>query len=179
MKNYCSNSDKIYHDEEFNYCPICSAELEELDENIYKIKRLIEKFSSEENIFKIDEEKRLLKFKWNGRWISASIDGIIADEYVIADPPQPNFIEFVTIIKNMWDNKLKNDLPNYNKKLTFNQVKVCEGIMRWSYESGLRVCPRFVVSVNIKELLHDLKGRRINDFREIRKDELYLILISE
>lgn len=110
MKNYCSNSDKIYHDEEFNYCPICSAELEELDENIYKIKRLIEKFSSEENIFKIDEEKRLLKFKWNGRWISASIDGIIADEYVIADPPQPNFIEFVTIIKNMWDNKLKNDL---------------------------------------------------------------------
>ena len=179
MKNYCSNCDKIYHDEEFNYCPICSAELEELDENISKIKILIEKFSSEKHIFNIDEEKRLVKFKWNGRWISESIDGIIADERVYYTPPKPNFIEVVTFIKDRWDEQLKNDLPDYNKKLTFNQVKHCEGFMRLSYETGPKGRPRFVVSVNNKELLQDLKGRRINDFKEIKKDELYLILISK
>ena len=179
MKNYCSNCDKIYHDEEFNYCPICSAELKEMDEDIYKIKELIERYGSEKNIFKIDEEKKILKFKWNDKWMSESIEGILADTNAIYDPPQPNFIEVVTFIKDRWDEQLKNDLPDYNKKLTFNQVKHCEGFMRLSYETGPKGWPRFAASVNIKELLHDLKGRRINDFGEIRKDELYLILISK
>ena len=177
MKNYCSRCDKIYPDKKFNYCPICSAKLEKIDENIYRIKELIEIYSSEERIFKIDEEKRIVKFKWNGGWISESIDKIIVDESTLSTPPQPDFFELVIYIKDNWDKQLKNDLPDYNKKLTFNQVKGCEGIVRLSYETGPNVWPRFAASVNIKELLQDLKGQRIYDFEEIRKNELYLILI--
>lgn len=174
---YCSKCDKSYSNENYKYCPICSARLEEIDENIYQIKALIERYGSEESIFKIDEEKRIVKFKWNGRWISESIDRIIVDESIIYDPPQPNFFELVTTIKDKWDKQLKNDLPDYNKKLTFNQVKGCEGIIRLSYETEPKVWPRFAASVNIKELLQDLNGQRIYDFKEIRKNELYLILI--
>lgn len=174
---YCSECDESYSDENYKYCPICSAKLEEMDEDICQIKALIEGYSSEESIFKIDEEKRIVKFKWNGRWISESIDKIIINESIQSTPPQPIFFELVTTIKDKWDKQLKNDLPDYNKKLTFNQVKGCEGIMRVSHEIGPKVWPRFAASVNIKELLQDLKGQRIYDFEEIRKNELYLILI--
>ena len=177
MNNYCSKCDKIYYDEEFNYCPICSAKLEEIDKDIYQIKGFIEGYSSEKSMFKIDEEKRIVKFKWNDRWISESIDKIIANEHIRSTPPHPNFFELVTTIKDKWDKKLENDLPDYNKKLTFNQVERCEVIMRVSYETGRKVWPRFAASVNIKELLQDLIYQRIYNFEEIKRNELYLVLL--
>lgn len=163
MVKYCSDCDEIYYDE-FNYCPMCSAKLEEVDEDIFQIKELIKMHSSEEDLFKIDEENKLLKFKWNGRWISESIKGIIQHYNVNYEPfTPPCFIEICSY-KEKWDNLLKNNLPDYKKKLTYNQVGYCINAFISTSLNNCKIMPIFITSPIIADLDAENIFKALNEY---------------
>lgn len=165
---YCSKCDESYSDDNYKYCPICSAKLEEMDEDIFKIERLIGLYSYNRDIFEIDEENKLLKFKWNGRWISESITRIEQHYQTEYHPYQiPCFIEICSS-KDDWDNLLKNDLPDYNKKLSYEQARF--ELFSFKLEKLLDTYEQLI------QLRKDAQATLFEILEEIDKNELSAIM---
>ena len=125
MVKYCSECDKIYYDE-YNYCPMCSAKLREIDGDFLEIKRLIKGYcNSDKKIFKIDEENKLVRFKWDDDWLSFSFEDIIESYNINTEPYQVAGVIDICCAKKEFDNILKKDFPEFEKKLTYKEVENC------------------------------------------------------
>lgn len=182
MVKYCSDCDKVYYDE-YNYCPMCSAKLREIDEDFLKIKQLIEYHcNSDKKIFKIDEENKLVSFEWNDEYLSLSFDEIIVSHSIKSDPfPIAGIID-ICCGKKEWDKRLKKDMPDFEKKLTCGEVGCCINFIRSMSVSRVEGKPKFITPPTIadfsaEDILRALKNcGLIHGFTEIIENELFLIL---
>ena len=189
MVKYCSECDESYYDENYMYCPICSSELEEIDKDYLKIKRIFGIESDEDNfkddIFEIDKENKVVKAKWNNGWVSVPFQEIIDDFSIKATPPRTTFFQVIGFEKKRWDEQLEKDLPDFKKKLTYDHVKRCIYLVKIPEYKRYPIEPKFIETVkvadfNAKDILNALKrADLIYDFVQLRKDELYLILLMD
>ena len=115
--------------------------------------------------------------------VSVPFQELIADFTTEYTPPKPSFIEVVCFHKKRWDEQLEHDLPDFRKKLTYNHVKCCVNLMGIPEYEEYPIVPKFIGQVKIadfdaKDILNALKrADLIYDFVQLRKDELYLILL--
>ena len=183
MIKYCSECEEVYYADKYNYCPICSSKLRDIHDDYIKIKKFIESINAiGGNKFKIDEEKKIIRFKWNDRWLSTSFDSIIQN-YNNNSDSSPDFIE-VCSSKKDWDKQLKKDLPYFKRRLTYTQVKKCIELTKWAESRGCNGKSKFIKPLKIAEFDTDeILGALKNDglicgFKEIRKNELFMALIK-
>ena len=181
MVKCCCKCKKEYHNKEYIYCPICSAKLKEIDKDYLTIKKLINinKIDCDEDIFEIDKKNKILRVKWNDETLSFPFRDIIDSLTIKTDPPTPSLFEIVCVHKKRWDQKLKNDLPDFEKKLTFNQVCYCTGIMNlMRYKGDLKFISQIKIDdFSTEDILNALKTYGlICHFEEIKNKELYLII---
>lgn len=145
-KLYCLNCRKTFENEKYNYCPICSSKLIDVDnlvknefylycsncskefKNDFKFCPYCGKTLKKDFKFKIDFDKGIIKAKWNNNYVSEYLIDIYEEHMIKADPPIVDFFR-VFGVKDKWDSKFKKDSKNLSKKyskLTFKQVKSLE-----------------------------------------------------